>query len=442
MANEVIIVGGGLSGISSAVWAIEKGLRPTIFERSSQLGGRVASLYAKDSNNKIDIGQHVLSTNYKETKNLLAKIGSVDKVDFRKRLKLKFKLNSNSEIKFNSWFLPAPLHFFLPLILNSLIPWNERKLMLKWIFSFNKLTPDKLKKLTAKEWLRELGDSPFFDKLIWEPLTIATLNTPFSKASAYSLYQVLTKAFFKSSFSSGLGFPMDYLDEIFGNPANKYIKSKGGSIYLRSEVKKLIPTGDKIQAIQTNQDQIIETPYLILATSPNELLRLTSGLPEPYNKPFSNLDKFEYSPIITINLWFKSQIEVDTPIAFVDSPIQWMFTFPNNQTKFFGYTVVISAAFYQIEYDRQQLIKLVEKEFERFFNKNIHSDFGFINYKIVKEKRATILQTPQVTELKPSSITEYKNLVLAGDWIDPDLPATIESAVISGKQAIQNLIEN
>ena len=102
MAKEVIIVGGGLSGISSAIWAIENGWRPIIFERSSQLGGRVASLYAKDSKNKIDIGQHVLSSNYKETKKLLSKIGSIDKVYFQKRLKINFKLMYI--IHLSSWF--------------------------------------------------------------------------------------------------------------------------------------------------------------------------------------------------------------------------------------------------------------------------------------------------------------------------------------------------
>jgi uncharacterized protein with NAD-binding domain and iron-sulfur cluster len=314
--------------------------------------------------------------------------------------------------------------------------------MFKWIYHFKTFTPDKLKKLTAKEWLDEMGSSPFLNKLIWEPLTIATLNTKFSEASAFLLYQVLTKAFLSSTFSSGLGFPKDYLDEVFGNPAKKYIESKGGSIYLRSEVKKLITAGDQIQAIQTNQNQTFETPYLIVALPPKELLRLVSRLPGPFIKSFSNLKKFKYSPIITINLWFKSQIDTDTPVAFVDSSLQWLFTFPNNQNGFFGYTVVISAGFDQIEYDKEQLIKLVEKEFERFFNKNIHTDLGLINHKIVKEKRATILQTPQIIGSKPSSITDYKNLFLAGDWIDSNLPATIESAVISGKQAINNLIAN
>lgn len=442
MAKEVIIVGGGLSGISSAIWAIEKGIRPIIFERSAQLGGRVASLYAKDSKNKIDIGQHILSSNYKETKYLLSRIGSINKVYFQKRLKIDFKLEPNKKLTFRSWFLPSPAHFFLPLILNPSIPWEDRKIMIKWIYQFKTFTPDKLKKLTAKEWLNQMGDSPFLDKLIWEPLTIATLNTPFSEASAFLLYQVLSKAFLSSSFSSGLGFPRDYLDEVFGNPAKKYIESKGGSIYLRSEVKKLIPARDQIQAIQTNQNQTFETPNLILALPPNGLLRLASGLPEPHNKSFFNLKKFKYSPIITINLWFKSQIDADTPVAFVDSPIQWMFTFPNNQNGFFGYTVVISAGFDQIEYEKEQLIKLVEKEFQRFFNKNIHTDLGLVNHKIVKEKRATILQTPQIFESKPSSKTDYKNLFLAGDWIDTNLPATIESAVISGKQAIHNLIAN
>lgn len=444
MASEVVIVGGGLSGISAAIWALKNGMRPIIFEKSSRLGGRVSSLYAKDAKKKIDIGQHVLSASYKETKKLLSIIGSLDKIQFQKRLNINFKLDANLSLPFRSWPLPAPAHFFLPLILCPKIPWKERRVMLKWILKFGKFSKSQLEKMTVSEWISEMGESPFLQKLIWEPITIATLNTPVHLASSYLLHQVLNTAFLSSYFTSGLGIPMDFLDEIFANPAQSYITENGGSIYLRSEVKQLIAGTDNIQAIQINGKEIFETPNLVLATPPDGLAKLVSGLPGMGNGLLSSLKKFEYAPIITINLWFSQAIDSNLPVAFVNSPIQWLFELPNldHGSPIYGYTMVISAAFKEVQLDQQELMSLVEREFERFFDKNIYSDLNLLNYKIVKEKRATILQSRQVLGLRPELDLKFDNLHLAGDWINPDLPATIESAVLSGKKAVNNIKAN
>ena len=55
--------------------------------------------------------------------------------------------------------------------------------------------------------------------------------------------------------------------------------------------------------------------------------------------------------------------------------------------------------------------------------------------KIIKEKRATFDQSPESVAKRPGTRTEYENLLLAGDWIDTGLPATIEGAIRSGGKA-------
>ena len=45
---------------------------------------------------------------------------------------------------------------------------------------------------------------------------------------------------------------------------------------------------------------------------------------------------------------------------------------------------------------------------------------------------ATFVQSPNEIYKKPKMLTQYKNIFLAGDWIDTGLPATIEGAITSG----------
>jgi uncharacterized protein with NAD-binding domain and iron-sulfur cluster len=56
-------------------------------------------------------------------------------------------------------------------------------------------------------------------------------------------------------------------------------------------------------------------------------------------------------------------------------------------------------------------------------------------WQIVRERRATFAATPAQDAKRPPARTAWRNLVLAGDWTDTGLPATIEGAIRSGNCA-------
>jgi uncharacterized protein with NAD-binding domain and iron-sulfur cluster len=62
-------------------------------------------------------------------------------------------------------------------------------------------------------------------------------------------------------------------------------------------------------------------------------------------------------------------------------------------------------------------------------------------WQIVRERRATFAATPSQNARRPGPRTAWRNLVLAGDWTDTGLPATIESAVRSGNRAADLLTQ-
>jgi uncharacterized protein with NAD-binding domain and iron-sulfur cluster len=60
--------------------------------------------------------------------------------------------------------------------------------------------------------------------------------------------------------------------------------------------------------------------------------------------------------------------------------------------------------------------------------------------RIVKEKRATFAATPAQLRLRPPALGRWRNLFLAGDWVETRLPATIEGSIRSGHEAAHLLL--
>ncbi len=67
-------------------------------------------------------------------------------------------------------------------------------------------------------------------------------------------------------------------------------------------------------------------------------------------------------------------------------------------------------------------------------------DGGLPPWQIVRERRATFAATPAQDARRPGAKTRWRNLVLAGDWTDTGLPATIEGAIRSGNPALPNAL--
>ena len=59
--------------------------------------------------------------------------------------------------------------------------------------------------------------------------------------------------------------------------------------------------------------------------------------------------------------------------------------------------------------------------------------------RVISEKRATFACTPALA--RPANDSGLERLLLAGDYTASDYPATLESAVRSGKLAAQELIK-
>ena len=105
--------------------------------------------------------------------------------------------------------------------------------------------------------------------------------------------------------------------------------------------------------------------------------------------------------------------------------VQWIFSFPGRVS------VTISAGDRLIDTPREELAKKIWDEVARVTG----LPAALPPWQIVRERRATFAATPAEDAKRPGAATQWRNLVLAGDWTDTGLPATIEGAIRSGNRA-------
>src|SRR5262245_35712972 len=90
MKPTVIIVGGGVAGITAAVELTERGYGVTLIEQRSLFGGRAYS-FARPGGIELDNGLHVTMGCYRHYRHLLRKIAADDAIGWQPQLQIPFR---------------------------------------------------------------------------------------------------------------------------------------------------------------------------------------------------------------------------------------------------------------------------------------------------------------------------------------------------------------
>ena len=136
---------------------------------------------------------------------------------------------------------------------------------------------------------------------------------------------------------------------------------------------------------------------------------------------------------MTVNLWFDRPVTSSTFVGLPGRAMQWVF----DKRALFGenashLSLVSSGASAIVDRSNEELADLALHELKAALPSV--REAGLRRAVVVREKRATFSVAPGQPR-RPQTRTPLPGLFLAGDWIETGLPATIESAVVSGHAA-------
>ncbi len=395
-----------------------------LLEAKKHLGGRAYSFRDKDSGAMVDNCQHVLLGCCDAAAGFLEKIGSMGRVRFQDSITI---IGSDERVlRINSSLLPAPLHLAPSIIGANYLSVREKIGLARTLTALSSSEPGE--NCGAREYLKSLSCPDSVIKRLVEPLVISALNECAASASAQSVRMLLLKTFMESRDGYRLGVPSAPLAEIVEAPALRYLTKRGCKTRLETRVARVNTSGKCVSSLTLDGGNTISSDTYVMAAPPWSLEQI--GLEQ-----FGG-DRLHWRPIVGVYL-FLDYIDSNFDRAcLADEPFGWVFNKTNDfGLKFACLHAVASAADNIVGRSKRELVELAlqaAKKASPPVSKSILK-----RALVYRSPRATFSTNAASKSARPGNITPISNLFLAGDWTDTGWPATIESAVRSGRAAAQ-----
>jgi squalene-associated FAD-dependent desaturase len=445
---DVIVVGGGFAGLSAATALAEGGAKVLLVEARPTLGGRATAFTDPATGERVDNGQHVLFGCYHETFRFLRRIGAEGHVRVQSRLAVDMIDRDGRWSRLACPALPSPLHLLAGVMTWNALGWRDRVAILKMRTAISEMRrglaearPGRTEAgaATVREWLVENGQTPRLIELLWEPLAVAALNQPIDEAAAASFASILRPMFGRNPRNAALALPSKPLDEVYAHPARAYIEQRGGAVRVSSPATILCGAGLYGPRVMV-RDERLTARAIICAVPWHALSDLLPERPAALGRVLDAADRTDASPIVTVNLWFDRVVTDRTLVGLPGRTLQWVF----DKRAVFGeeashLSLISSGAEAVVARGNQELIDLAMAEVSAALP--AVRSASLLRGVVVREKRATFSVAPG-QPARPATSTGVPGLLLAGDWIDTGLPATIEGAVVSGHWAAEAALES
>ena len=465
MSARVVVIGGGLAGITAAIALGQAGADVTLLEARPRLGGATCS-FNRDGL-IVDTGQHVFLGCCSAYRGLLAKLGMTEHAPVQDRFDVTVLAPGRPgprRARLRRTALPGPLHMLPALGRYPFLSLAERAQVSRPALAMRRVDPADPAADTQRfgDWLAARGQSERARRALWDLFSVSALNIAGDDASLALAATVVKTGLLGKNNAADIGVPALPLGELHGDAAATLLAKLGAQVTLGAKVSAIeggaieggaieggaieggaieggaIEPGDSF-LIRLAQGGEIPADAVVLAVPHEKAAALIppGALPAATVQGWAGLGA---SPIVNVHVIYDRRV-MDLPFAAaIDSPVQWVF----DRTRISGMTanqggpgqylaISLSAADEYADVPaarlREQFVPALAELFPAARDARVTEFF------VTRERRATFRQTPGSGALRPKAATRRPGLVLAGAWTDTGWPDTMEGAVRSGLAA-------
>jgi squalene-associated FAD-dependent desaturase len=446
-ARSVVVIGGGLAGITAAIALREAGIAVTLFEARPRLGGATSSFSRGELT--VDTGQHVFlrcCTSYQE---LLGQLGVTGSVTLQDRFDVTV-LSPGRQARLRRSALPAPLHLGRALLGYRFLSLPERLRVGQAALALRGLDPAQpgLDGQRLGTWLGARGQNENARRRLWDLFIVSSLNIDGDQANVSLAATVLKTALLSDAGAADIGVPAVSLGDLHGQAAARLLDRLGARVRLAAKAAAVErgPDGGFRVRVTSGTDgtgdaatggELIAADGVILAVPAGPAARLAGAAGVAGAARWDDLGT---SPIVNVHVVYDRRVTRLPFAAAVDSPVQWVFDKTATSGLQAGQYLAISLSAADSYVDvptaalRERFLPALADLFPAAAGARVTDFF------VTRERRATFRQAPGCGALRPGAATSLPGLLVAGAWTDTGWPDTMEGAVRSGRTAAQELI--
>ncbi len=403
---NVVIIGGGVAGLSATYNLCKRGFKPIVLEKNQSMGGLLESFKIRDY--YIEKFYHHIFKQNNEFLNLLKELDIHNKLSWIKTTSGFINRSGLYELTSPFDILSfKPLNFFEKIKLVSLL------LKMKTI---NNL--EKYDNITAKEWIINNSDKGVYEKF-FKPLLKAKYGSFIETVSAAWFISRIKTRSERSLSGENLGYLNGGFDVFIEKLANR-ISQMGGKLLTNSDVRAINIKNNNVEEIRFIKDgktKKIKPEYVISTLPIPILLELCNGLPKEYKL---NLEKIKYQGSICVLLGLKRNLSNIYWLNVMDeAPFGAVIEHTNFQQarKYGGDKIVYLASYAESKSNlfNKSNNKKIASEFMEHLKKLFNIDEKDIKWvRLAKEKYTSSIYNVGYLKIKPSFRTPIKNMFIAG----------------------------
>ncbi len=445
--GRVAVIGAGWAGCAAAVALADAGVEVALYEAGTLPGGRARRV--DRAGLPIDNGQHLLLGAYSET---LALLDRVHGAAAARRLLLRrplavvpFRAAQPGALTLQARIAPGRLGLLLGLLTARGLTLRERLANLRWFRQLERSGFIRPARETVARMLASLP--PRVAASLWEPLCIAALNTPASAACAQTFANVLRAAFAGGGDAADFLLPATDLTSLLPEAALGHVLARGGTVEYGASARILRTDRDGVtlavrgRAISVASAIIAVGPHQLRAAFAPEALAQHRSL----DAALEVIDALAYEPIATVWLGYPGRVPMPAPMVRLDdAPGQWLVDRPDVLAAATAdasrpplgslLAVVVSASGPHGRLAPDALAAAADAQLRRLDPTLPPRAWS----QTIIEKRATYACVPSRPRLASPALVP--GLLLAGDYVNAEFPATLEAAVRSGNAAAAALL--
>lgn len=452
--KKVIVMGGGLAGLSTAKHLVDAGHIPIVLEARDLLGGKVAAW--RDAEGDVtETGLHVFFGAYPNAMTLFKELGIEDRLQWKDHAMIFAKPGSKKRefSIFDFPALPAPINAGVAILGNmDLLTWEEKiKLGIGLVpaYLFGQKYVEEQEGVTVKEWMRARGIP---DRVTDEVFIAMSKALNFIDPDTLSMQCVLIalNRFLQETDGSKIAFLDGSPTERLCEPLKEYIESKGGVVRTNSPVQKIITHDgvegkdkDAVAGLLLKGNEVISADYYVSAMPVDAIKKLT---PDPWrnNEYFSKMMGLKGVPVINIHIWFDRKLSTVDNLIFSRSKL--LSVYADMSESCYGYKdsdksmleMVFAPAKGWIGKPDEDILHATMKELEILFPEEIRADGSMAKvqkFTCVKTATSVYETLPGCEAMRPTQVSPISNFIMAGDFSKQKYLASMEGAILSGQLA-------